>query len=69
MIKLQPGNFSFKPKDKERETQKFNSVYGGPCIIVKIIANLSFKVQDKKTLRNVQVPFDRINKTQKKHLT
>ena len=47
MIKLQPGNFSFKPRDKKRETQKFNSVYGRPYVIVKIIANLSFNVQDK----------------------
>ena len=48
-IKLAKKCFFFNPTVKKEETRKFTSFYRGPYIIVEIINNLTFKVEDKKT--------------------
>ena len=52
----------FNPTDKKGETRKFNSFYRGPYIIVKIINNLNFKLEDKKTRKAIKVHYDRLKK-------
>ena len=52
----------FNPTVKKGETRKINSFYRGPYIIVEIINNLIFKVEDKKTKKAIKVHYDRLQK-------
>ena len=46
----------FNPTVKKGETRKFTSFYRGPYIIVEIINDLNFKVEDKKDEESYQGP-------------
>ena len=61
----------FNPTVKKGETRKFTSFYRGPYIIVKVISDLNFKVEDKKTRKAIKVHYDRLKnyKTREKLLT
>ena len=52
----------FNPTVKKGETRKFTSFYRGPYIIVEIINDLNFKVEDKKTRKAIKVHYDRLKK-------
>ena len=52
----------FNPTVKKRETRIFTSFYRGPYIIVEIIIDLNFKVEDKKTRKAIKVHYDRMKK-------
>ena len=52
----------FNPTVKKGETRKINFFYRGPYIIVDIINNLIFKVEDKKTKKAMKVHYDRLEK-------
>ena len=47
---------------KKGETRKFTSFYRGPYIIVEIINDLNFKVEDKKTRKSIKFHYDRLKK-------
>ena len=51
-----------KPTVKKGETRKFTFFYRGPYIIVEIINDLNFKVEDKKTRKATKVHYDRLKK-------
>ena len=61
----------FNPTVKKGERRKFTSFFRVPYIIVEIINNLIFKVEDKKTRKAIKVHYDRLkkNKTQEKPFT
>ena len=61
----------FNPTVKRGETRKFTSFYKGPYIIVEIINDLNFKVEDKKTRKAIKVHYNRLKKykTQEKPFT
>ena len=46
----------FNPTVKKGETRKLTSFYRGPYIIIKIINDLNFKVEDKKDEESYQGP-------------
>ena len=48
----------FNPTVKKGETRKFTSFYRGPYIIVEIINDLNFKVEDEKTRKAIKVFYD-----------
>ena len=52
----------FNTTVKKGETRKFTSFYRGTYIIVEIINDLNFKVEDKKTRKAIKVHFDRLTK-------
>ena len=52
----------FNPTVKKGETRKFTSFYRGLFIIVEIINDLNFKVEDKKTRKAIKVHYDRLKK-------
>ena len=52
----------FKPTVKKGETRKLTSFYRGLYIIVEIINDLNFKVEDKKTREAIKVHYDRLKK-------
>ena len=52
----------FNPTVKKGETRKFTTFYRGPYIIVKIINDLNFKVEDKNTRKAIKVHYDRLKK-------
>ena len=52
----------FNPTVKKGETRKFTSFFRGPYIIVEIINDLNFKVEDKKTRKAIKVHYDRLKK-------
>ena len=56
----------FNPEVKKGETRKFNSFYRGPNIIVEIINDLNFKVEDKNTKKAFKVLYDRLIKYEKR---
>ena len=53
---------AFKPMVKKGETRKLTSFYRGPYIIVELINDLNFKVEDKKTRKAIKVHYDRLKK-------
>ena len=58
----------FNPTVKRGETRKFTSFYRGPYIIVEIINDLNFKVEDKKTRKTIKVRLKKY-KTREKPFT
>ena len=52
----------FNPMLKKGETRKFTSFFRGTYIIVEIINDLNFKVEDKKTRKTIKVHYDRLKK-------
>ena len=52
----------FNPTAKKGETRNFTSFYRGPYIIVEIINDLSFKVEEKKTRKAIKVHYERLKK-------
>ena len=56
----------FNPTFKKGETRKINSFHRGPYVIVEIINNLIFKVEDKKTKKAIKVHYDRLKKYETK---
>ena len=56
----------FNPTVKKGETRTFTSFYRGPYIIVEIINDLIFKVEDKKTRKTIKNYYDRLKKYQKR---
>ena len=61
-MKLANKVLVFNPTFKKGETRKFTSFYRGPYIIVEIINDVNFKVEDKKTRKAIKVPYDRLKK-------
>ena len=58
----------FNPTVKKGETRKFTSFCGGPFIIVEIINDLNFMVENKKTRKAIKVHYDRLKKNKTREM-
>ena len=61
----------FNPTVNKGETRKFTSFYRGPYIIVEIMNDLNFKIEDKQTRKTIKIHYDRLKKykTREKPIT